>query len=97
MQLRLVAAQNSFELCLQIFNHQLERFQNEGATLAPEVAKEARTLIAALQTLFNESEKLERLTSDLDADGMDAGIDLDAARAEILGRIDRLRERGDPE
>jgi hypothetical protein len=48
----------------------------------------------ALQTVFDERQRIEKLDSKIGDGGGGAGLDLDAARAEIGRRLDRLRQHG---
>ncbi|GKY88723.1 hypothetical protein [Sinisalibacter aestuarii] len=55
----------------------------------------AADLRKAIQTVFDERQRIDKLDGKLgDTSGGGAGLDLDAARAEIGRRLDRLRERG---
>jgi hypothetical protein len=67
-------------------------YLKEGTDLSPaEIARAAADLRKATQTLFDERKRLEDQRRKEAGVVHDFGLDLDAARDEIGGRLDRLR------
>lgn len=67
-------------------------YLKEGSDLAPtEIARAAADLRKATQTLFDERKRLEDQRRKEAGVVHDFGLDFDAARDEIGGRLDRLR------
>lgn len=73
----------------------IDDVETRGAAASAQARSAASDLRKAIQTVFEERQRIEKL----DPGKQDAGdgFDLDAARAEIGRRLARLRERGGTE
>lgn len=90
----LAVAERHFERSLTALDALVTEIEARAVTGGPEIQRAARDFRAALQALFDERKRLETLRN------KEAGLvhgfafDLDAARAEVRGLLDRLRAAG---
>lgn len=71
----------------------MDRLRNGELADLKDGVRVMRDLRSALQIVFEERAKVAKLREDRDGGG-DRALDLDAARAEICGRLARLRDAG---
>lgn len=71
----------------------MDRLRNGELADLKDGVRVMRDLRSALQIVFEERAKVAKLKEDRDGGG-DRALDLDAARAEICGRLARLRDAG---
>jgi hypothetical protein len=87
----LAVAERHFERSLMAFDALVTEIEVRAQTGGPEIQRAARDFRAAMQALFDERKRLESVRN------KEAGLvhgfafDLDAARAEVGGLLDRLR------
>jgi hypothetical protein len=90
----LSVAEAHFESALKALNSLTDEVE-DGARPAPsDVQKTARDFRAAVQTLFDERKRIESQRKRDAGIVHDYALDLDAARAEVGGLLDRLRAAG---
>ena len=91
-----VLAEKNFNRVLSALDALADELQGREDSAVAKAAKLAGEARSAIQTIFNERQRLAKLDDDTSG-ALRAELDLDAARVEIGRRLALLRERAGPE